>query len=281
VKLRSVMARTSGAPAIPVGLIDGPVATGLADLAGASIRNVRSGDAAVCGHPPGEACAHGTFMAGILVARRESPAPAICPRCPLLVYPIFSDAAAAANPPEATAGQVAEAIVACVAAGARVLNLSVTTRQPSTRAERELHAALDYAAARGALVVASAGNQATLGSWAITRHPWVVPVASYDLGGRPTHDSNLGGSVGRRGLGAPGDAITSLGPDGRARTGGGTSCAAAFVSGATALLWSLFPAASASQLRAAITHGSRRGAVAPPPLNAEAVLSALATLGGG
>src|SRR4051812_34452605 len=183
VKLRPLMARTSGAPGVQVGLIDGPVATGLPALAGASVRSVGSGALAACARPPGNACAHGTFMAGILVASRVSGAPAICPACPLLVHPIFSDAASRGDPPEATAGQVAEAITACVAQGARVLNISATTRQPSTRAERALHHALDHAAARGVIVVASAGNQATLGSWAITRHPWIVPVASYDLRG--------------------------------------------------------------------------------------------------
>jgi hypothetical protein len=42
-------------------------------------------------------------------------------------------------------------------------------------------------------------------------------------------ESNLGGSIGRRGLGAPGDGVTSLGTGGEPLTLGGTSVAAPFV----------------------------------------------------
>ena len=49
-------------------------------------------------------------------------------------------------------------------------------------------------------MVAAAGNQGTLGSSAITRHPWVIPVVACDLRGRPMNESNLGSSIGRRGL---------------------------------------------------------------------------------
>ena len=39
------------------------------------------------------ACVHGTFVAGILSAKRGSAAPAVCPDCTLLVNPVFSEAA--------------------------------------------------------------------------------------------------------------------------------------------------------------------------------------------
>ena len=60
-------------------------------------------------------------------------------------------------------------------------------------------------------MVAAAGNQGTVGSSVITRHPWVIPVIACDLQGRPTTESNLGSSIGRRGLAAPGENIASLG----------------------------------------------------------------------
>ena len=66
-----------------------------------------------------------------------------------------------------------------------------------------------YAAKRGVLVIVAAGNQGMLGSTAITRHPWALPVVAYDLHGRPTEHSNLGGSIGRRGIGAPGSRAAS------------------------------------------------------------------------
>ena len=89
--------------------------------------------------------------------------------------------------------------------------------QPRRKGESELEQALDYAAARGVITVAAAGNQGTVGSSAITRHPWVIPVAGCDLRGRPTAESNLGSSIGRRGLGAPAEDIASLGTNGKPR----------------------------------------------------------------
>jgi hypothetical protein len=73
--------------------------------------------------------------------------------------------------------------------------------QSSTTAGRELVDALDCAARRGVLGVASAGNQTMSASTTITRHPSIVPVMGYGLDGRPTVQSNLGCSMGKRGLG--------------------------------------------------------------------------------
>ena len=117
---------------------------------------------------------------------------------------------------------------------------------------------------RGVIVVAAAGNQGTLGSSAITRHPWVIPVVACDLRGRPTNESNLGSSIGRRGLGAPGDGITSLGAEGQPVTFGGTSVAVPFVTGAIALLWSEFPAASAAQIKLAVTQAHAAASLGGP-----------------
>ena len=58
---------------------------------------------------------------------------------------------------------------------------------------------LDYAVSRGVIPVAAAGNQGMLGSTAITRHSWVLPVVACDLQGKPMNQSNLGRSLGRRG----------------------------------------------------------------------------------
>jgi subtilisin family serine protease len=125
------------------------------------------------------------------------------------------------------------------------------------------------------LVVAAAGNQGVLGSSPITRHPWVLPVVAYGRAGRPMAYSNLGGSIGLRGVGAPGEAIEILNPGGGTRTGGGTSAAAAVVTGVLALLASLVPQAGAPALRSALTGGGRRRTVTPPPLDAGAALERL------
>src|SRR5262249_9461985 len=156
------------------------------------------------------ACQHGTFVAGILSAKRDSAAPAICPGCTLLVRSLFAESISDPEiTPSATPRELAAAIVECIRAGARVIHLSLALTEPFNEGERALHEALDLAVRRGVILVAAAGNQGTLGSSAITRHRWVIPVVACDLKGRPMNDSNLGSSIGRRGLRAPGDGITS------------------------------------------------------------------------
>jgi subtilisin family serine protease len=187
------------------------------------------------------------------------------------VRPIFTETTAAnGEMPSAMPEELAQAIFDCTDAGARVLNISAAIAQPSIKNERALEEALNQAASRGVIVVAAAGNQGSVGSTAITCHPWVIPVVGYDLQGKPMNHSNLGSSIGRRGLGAPGDQITSLGAQGKPLTLGGTSAAAPFVTGAIALLWSEFPTATAAQMKFVATRAYilRRTTVVPPLLDA-------------
>ena len=274
--LAPLMQRTSGSPQVKIGLVDGPVETRHPDLVAAQFHELaeragpdRQGD--------GAARLHGTFVAGILSAKRGSPAPAICPGCTLVIRPIFGETAVGERMPSATPEELATAILDCMNAGARVMNLSLALAQPSINGIRALEEAFDQSIRRGVIVVAAAGNQRALGSTAITRHPWVIPVVACDDRGRPTNDSNLGGSIGRRGLSALGAGVTSLAAEGEPLTLGGTSVAAPFVTGAIALLWSEFPGASAGEIKLAVTQGSmrRRGSVVPPLLDAEAAYRAL------
>ena len=179
--------------------------------------------------------------------------------------------------PSATREELATAITDTIDAGANVINLSAALAQPSSRGERLLEQALDHAAQRGVLVVAAAGNQGMVGSSAITRHPWVIAVIGCDREGRPTSESNLGRSIGRWGLAAPGQNITSLGTNDKPQISGGTSAAAPFVTGAIALLWSEFPGASAAQIKLAVTQAGRqpRRTIAPPLLDAWAAYEAM------
>jgi subtilisin family serine protease len=189
----------------------------------------------------------------------------------LLVRPIFAETLSAnAQMPSATPQELATAIIDCIDAGAHVINLSAALAQPSAKGERELEEALDYSAKRGVIVVAAAGNQGTVGSSSITRHRWVIPVIACDPRGRPISYSNLGNSIGRRGLSAPGDGITSLGVDGKPPTFSGTSAAAPFVTGTIALLQSIFPKATAADVRLAVAGAdlARRPTVVPPLLDA-------------
>lgn len=282
VKLTALMGRTSGSLDVKIGLIDGPVVSRHADLAGEHLREIPGSNGGTCTQANSAACLHGTFIAGILSAKRNSAAPSICPDCTLLVRPIFAEATSGREKmPGATPQELVAAIIECIDAGARVINLSLALVQPSGKGEQALQGALDYALKRGVIVVAAAGNQGTLGSSAITRHQWVISVVSCDLRGRPMNDSNLGSSIGRWGLSAPGDGITSLGAEGQTLTLGGTSVSVPFVTGTVALLWSEFPAATAADIKLAITQSpGRRASVVPPLLDAEAAYQILLTANG-
>jgi subtilisin family serine protease len=277
VQLPSLMRRTSGRSDVVIGLLDGPVDLRHPHLASDSIRDIRGARPASCVQPGGIACSHGTFVAGILTAKRGSPAPALCPDCTLLVRPIFSDLGPSGLLPSTTPLDLAAAVVETVDSGARVINMSAALGYPSGNADRDLDDAFDYAAARGVLVVAAAGNQGTLGSSPITRHRWIIPVVACDLQGRPISMSNLGRSISRHGLSAPGQNIPSLGSENTTVRSGGTSVAAPFVTGAIALLWSEHPTATAVEIRSAVTQSGswRRATVVPPLLNVRAAQEAI------
>jgi hypothetical protein len=177
VKLTGLMERTSGNPGVRVGIIDGPVATHHPDLMGEHLRQISGNNRATCTQANSMACLHGTFVAGILCAKRGSAAPAICPDCTFLIRPIFAETTVGREQlPSATPQELAAAIIECIDAGARVINLSLALAQPANKGEQALEEALDQAVKRGVIVVGAAGNQGTLGSSAITRHPWVIPV---------------------------------------------------------------------------------------------------------
>lgn len=265
------MELSSGRREIIVGLIDGPVAVNHPAFATKNIREISEKSTGACTQTNSISCLHGTAVAGVLFARRGSGSPAICPGCTLMVRPIFAEMTVVdGQMPGATPVELARAIIETVNAGARVINLSVAVSQPSTKSERELEESLNYAARKGVIIVAAAGNQGTVGGSAIIRHPWVIPVAACDLRGRLISQSNMGISIGRHGLCVPGENITSLKPGGKLHTFGGTSAAVPFVTGAVALLWSEFPDATAGEVKSSVLQMReiRRTTIVPPVLNA-------------
>lgn len=271
VHLPRLMEISVGRPDVMVALLDGPVATDHPLLDASKIQDIDGGTHGDCGSSNEVACAHGTFVAGMLVGVQRFNAPAICPRCTLLTRPIFSDNYEQGEPAlGSTPEKLVHAIVDCISAGARVLNLSVELVHLSARGMGALQAALDLAMRNGVLIVAAAGNQAMVGGATLAWHPWVIPVVACDRAGRPLEDTNLGASIGRQGVCAVGDAIKSLGPDGGHFTMSGTSAAAPFVTGTIALLWSIHPTATAADIRISITRGStgRQKTIVPPKLNA-------------
>ncbi|MBC6448036.1 S8 family serine peptidase [Actinokineospora xionganensis] len=263
--LDRLMARSVGDPAIGIGVLDGPAVLDHPDLA-APITEIRPGACAVA---TSAACGHGTLVAGVLGARRGTEAPGLAPRCPLLLRPIFTEDGAPTVP-----AVLADGIVECVAAGARIINVSAAFTGAAPTGAHLLTEALDHAARNGVLVVAATGNEARLGGSPLTTHPWVIPVTACDDSGVPLAASNLGGSIARTGVRAPGARLVSLSSSGGFAAFGGTSAAAPVVTGAIALAWSLAPHVEAATVRAAVRGRAGRGLV-PPLLDAVAIHDAV------
>lgn len=271
VGLTPLMARTQGSATVAIGLIDGPVAVDHSNFAASTIRGVGQNPVVRCRYSSAAACAHGTLVAAMLVARGNGQHSGICPDCTLLVRPVFHDSAKdLQHPPGATPLELADALLDCMNAGARVINLSLALAPNYLPYEPALQRALDDSVRRGVILVAAAGNQNAIGGTIITNHSWPIPVMACDLQGRPADYSNFGPSIGRGGLSAPGSAgiAPSVG-GGRESTFGGTSIAAPYVTGTVALLWSLFPKANAQQIKLAVTSATpRRAGLVAPVLNA-------------
>jgi len=259
--LGEMMARSTGDPGIVIGLLDGPVAT---DHPG-----FRSGAVVTIGEMPA-ASRHGTAVAGVLAARRDSGAPGICPDCTVLAVSLFGGDGLAAGP-----GELADGLVACVRAGARLVNVSAAF-VASALQDRLLRQALDFATAQQAIVIAAAGNDGRVSGSQLLAHAGVVPVASCDDSGIPLRGGNLGRSIGQRGVLAPATPLQTLAPDGGTALFGGTSLAAALVTGALALAWSQAPNTPVERLREALRGApSARRSITPPLLDAVSLHQAI------
>jgi subtilisin family serine protease len=282
VGLDILMNETSGNSQVTIGLVDGPIDFRHSAFQGSNISTVKDSQYAACRSANSIACKHGTFIAGILCAKRGLSAPGICPGCKLLLYPIFSEreeeglgnrnSADALLLPSTTPRELSNAIIETVNAGAKIINISAGLSTSSLVAYSELEYAYDYAMRKGVIVVAAAGNQGNIGSYiSILSHQWVIPVAACDERGRLHPMSNFGPSIGSRGLMAPGVKIKSTSPNAGYTQMSGTSFAAPFVTGGIALLWSVFPnAAPAAVIHSIATATSfKRRSITPPLLNIE------------
>lgn len=272
--LASLMARTSGRPDVVVGLIDGPIAYDHPGLTGSRVHPLSEPASEVASNRM--ARRHGTFVAGMLFGVRGGAAPAICPGCTFVHSAVFGPVSEKTVGVSADSRLLANGIIRCVEAGAEIINMSVAAA-PSSTTDPTLADALSYAMHRRVVVVAAAGNDGTIGSSTITRHPAVLAVVACDRSGRPLPSSNLAGSIARRGIAALGDRVTSLDADGDTTVWSGTSVAAPFVTGALALLRSLFPATPTVRLVATL-HGKRGGgrrSITPEMLNTSAAVRRL------
>jgi hypothetical protein len=267
--LSRLMAFTAGRAEVRIGLIDGPVAVHHRALTPETLCPVTE-EASSDRYRENAAARHGTFIAGMLNANRRSETPGICPGCTLLIRPVFTETKSDDFIPATTPAEVATAITECIDHGAQVLNVSIALEGTSREGDRVLNDALDYAARKEVIVVAAAGNQRAFSGSVLTRHPGVIPVVATDRNGNLTHYSNLTGAIRRNGLKAPGEKIGGVADNGRTVRFCGTSVAVPFVSGAAALLMSLFPERTVPEIRSALkaVPARKRQCIEPPLLNA-------------
>ena len=151
---------THGASDVTVAVIDGPVWLGHPALSEARIVELPSATDPPA-LPVGPEYAHGTFVAGRLVASLDSEAPGLCPSCTLQVRTLRPERE---DPSLPSPRHLAVAINECVDAGAAVINVSLALHNSSYNNEPELVASLGRAARSGTLVVAAAGNHGELGA---------------------------------------------------------------------------------------------------------------------
>jgi subtilisin family serine protease len=166
---------------------------------------------------------HGTHVAGIVHA--------MAPEARLLpVRVLDSDGVGVAF-------RVAQGIVAAVARGADVINLSLGLSGPSHAVESAIY----LARSAGVVVVAAAGNSGVSTVDLPAGYPSVLAIAGTDADDHKAEFSDFGGAVD---LAAPAEGILSTYWDGTYARWSGTSMASPFVAGTAALLYGYLGARS-------------------------------------
>ncbi|WFF02623.1 type VII secretion-associated serine protease mycosin [Micromonospora sp. WMMD964] len=182
---------------------------------------------------------HGTMIAGIIAGREGTGVPfsGIAPAARILPIRVLPDLRDTDDPQ--LPGQIAAAIDWAVEQGADVINLSLTTIPGP-----ELSAAVERALAERVVLVAAAGNQEQ-GQQSRPGYPAAYP-GVLAVGGVDEEGGHVGTSISGDyvDIAAPGLNIIGPAPRGpgyRAEPNGGTSYAAAYVSGAAALVRAAYP----------------------------------------
>ena len=171
---------------------------------------------------------HGTHIAGVIAAIADNTVgtTGLAYNCSLMNVKVAEDDGSC-DPATVDRG-----IIWAADNGAKVINISLTINEPST----VLEGAVDYAWARGAIVIAAAGNN--YGSEPVypAAYPNAIAVAATDKDDRLARWSNYSDWIS---VGAPGVDIYSILPHDNYGSKSGTSLAAAVVSGEAALLFTI------------------------------------------
>jgi type VII secretion-associated serine protease mycosin len=238
-----------------VAVVDSGVDPGNAHLADAVVPGVDLVGAA--GDPAGrtDTAGHGTAVAGQIAARAlpdlDSGVVGLAPDATILPVRVYyaDDDQAREQGVAPDAGRIAAGIDAAVAAGARVVNVSMSTPNDTPA----LADAVRRATAAGSLVVASAGNRNTSsdetdGPRYPAAYDGVLAVTAVDVDDQPAGDAIHGAHVD---VAAPGtNVLTTFHAAGDCMLSGegsSTSFATAYVSAAAALLAERYPEETPAQ----------------------------------
>ncbi|MEV8568757.1 type VII secretion-associated serine protease mycosin [Streptomyces sp. NPDC051322] len=206
---------------------------------------------------------HGTAMAGIIAGHGHGPGHedgimGIAPEARILpVRVILEGSDPAIKKAHASRGDaLADGIRWAADHGADVINLSLGDDSASAHPEPTQDSAIQYALAKGVVVVVSAGNKGEDGDPVSypAAYPGVIAVTAVDRYG--THAS-FSTRHWYATVSAPGDDVVIADPDHKYYLGWGTSAASAFVSGAVALVRAAYPDLTPVQIRKLLTDTAR------------------------
>ncbi|MFJ8695358.1 type VII secretion-associated serine protease mycosin [Streptomyces roseolilacinus] len=208
---------------------------------------------------------HGTAMAGIIAGHGHGPGGGdgvigVAPGVRILPVRVILEGAdkARVRARQTRGGALAQGIRWAADQGADVINLSLGDDSESAHPEAAEDAAVQYALAKGAVVVASAGNGGEKGDRVSypAAYPGVIAVTAVDRFGAhaPFSTSRWYATVS-----APGVDVVIADPDRKYYEGWGTSAAAAFVSGAVALVRAAHPDLTPSQIKKLLADTARDG----------------------
>jgi thermitase len=239
---------TSGGSGVLVAVLDTGIDSDHEDLSGKVADEVNFSGSPVATDLYG----HGTHIAGIIAAYGDNGlgVVGVAPQSQLLNVKVAGDNG------RCQSSAIAKGIIWAVDNGAKVINVSVEIREPST----QLEAAVSYAWENGAIVIAAAGNEGNQSPVYPAYYENVIAVAATGMDDGRALLSNYGAWVE---VAAPGYDIYSTLPGDEYGYKTGTSFATAYVSGLAAILFDTLTDANGNgylndEVQAALTSGCQQ-----------------------